>query len=148
DLMLGMYCPRSGSIKLHVSAPRLQRFTRLANFLKGECQVVVSVGVGLSQLNCSLVSCDGLLHTPNLVEYIAKIEISQRIAWVDLDRRAIVFLGVSIFLPVVVKSPEIDVSSGVIRIHIENLQIDGNGLVLRARLLFESDSTGKQLSNV
>src|ERR1700682_6777030 len=61
DLMFGVYGPGAGGVELHVGAPVLQRLARLADLLVGQCDVVVRVGVGGSELNRGLISVDGFL---------------------------------------------------------------------------------------
>src|SRR6202521_3589174 len=73
DLMFGVYGPGAGGVELHVGAPVLQRLARLADLLVGQCDVVVRVGVGGSELNRGLISVDGFLDASGLAENVVQV---------------------------------------------------------------------------
>jgi len=98
DLMFGVYRPRARRVEFHVRTPVLQRFARLAPLLIGQGKVVVRVGVGRRQLNRGLISVDRFFHPPCLIQHIAQVEIGQRVARIDLDRRTVVPFRKRVFL--------------------------------------------------
>src|SRR6202521_4870308 len=73
DLMFGVYGAGAGGVELHVGAPVLQRLARLADLLVGQCDVVVRVGVGGSELNRGLISVDGFLDASGLAENVVQV---------------------------------------------------------------------------
>jgi hypothetical protein len=88
------------------------------------------------------------VDTPGLVEHIAEIEVRQRIARIGFDGRAIVLFGQSVFLAIVVKRSQIDMSRGVGRIAFQNFQVGRDSFRVRVRVLFERNAAGEQLRNV
>src|SRR5712692_1880941 len=148
DLMFGMDGPGTGGVELHVGAPVLQRLARLAHLLVGQRDVVVRVSIGGRELNRGLIGVDGFLDASGFVEHVAQVEMGERVAWIDLDRRAVVLFGERVFLTVVIESAQIDVRRGVHGIHIENLHIDNDRLALRGGIFFQRDPTRKQVGNV
>src|ERR1700675_2310630 len=121
DLMFGVHGPGAGGVKLHVGTPVLQRLARLAYLLIGQCDVVVRVGVGGRELNRGLIRVDSFFDASGFVEYVAQVEIGERVAGIDLNRRTVVPFGERVFLAVVVQRAQIDVRGGVNGIHFENL---------------------------
>src|SRR6266446_6986845 len=148
DLMFGVDGPGTGGVELHVGAPVLQRLARLAYLLVGQRDVVVRVSVGGRELNRGLISFDGFLDASGFVEDVAQIEVGERVTWIDLDGRAVVLLGERVVLTVVIERAQIDMRGGVHGIHIENLHIDNDRLVLRGGIFFQRDPARKQVGNV
>ena len=140
--------PRSGGVELDVGAPMLECLARLANFFVGEGDVVVRVGVGGRELDGGLVGGNGFLHPSGFVEHVPQVEVGEGIAGIDLDGRAVVLLGEQVFLPVVVERAQVDVRGGVIGIHVQNLQVNGDGFALGRGVFFEHDAAGKQVGDV
>src|SRR5579862_1042370 len=89
DLAAGMYGPGTGRVELDIGLPVLERLAGFADFLVGERQIVVGVGVGGSELQSSPVGKNSFLHTASLVEHVAEIEISERVARVGFNSVAV-----------------------------------------------------------
>ena len=148
DLMFGVDRPRPGGVELYVSAPVLQRFARLAHLLVGERDVVMRVRISGRELNGGLVSVDCFLDASGLVEHVAQVEIGERVARIDLNRRTVMPFGERVFLTVVVERTQVDVRGGMHGIHVENLQVSCDRLALRGGIFFQHDPARKQVGNV
>ena len=53
------------------------------------------------------------MNSSGLVEHIAEVEMSEGVAGIGFDGGAVVFLGESVFLTVVVKRTDVDVGGGM-----------------------------------
>src|ERR1017187_4028694 len=93
DLAAGVYCPRAAGVELDVGLPVSERLARFADLFVGQRQIVVGVGVGGSQLQGGLVRKNSFLHAAGLVEHVAEIEVSERVARVGFNGLAVVFFG-------------------------------------------------------
>ena len=85
----------------------------LSHLLISQCEVVMRVGVGGSQLNRNLVSLHRFLHPSSFVEHVAQVEIGERITGSGFDGAAVVLFRMAEFLPVVIQRAQIDMRRGV-----------------------------------
>ena len=103
-LSAGMHSPRTLGIQFQVGPPMLDREARLPGALIGERQVVVGIGVGGRKLQGRLIGSDCLYKALCLIQHVAKVEVSQRIAWIRLNSLTVVLFGQFVLRLVVVQS--------------------------------------------
>src|SRR5215470_2950897 len=108
----------------------------------------MSVGVRRRQLKSSLVGLDRFLNASRLIEHIAQIEMSERIARVCFNRSTIVLLGQPVFLPVVIQRAEIDMSCRMARLALKYLEVDGNRFRVSSLVLLERNAAREQFRHI
>src|SRR6266567_1503695 len=148
DLGAGMHRPRPGGVQLYISLPVLERLARLLHFFVSQSQIVVGICIGRSQLQCAQVSLDRVRHAAGFVEHVAKVEVGQSIARINVDGFAIVVFGGVVLLAIVVKGPQIDVSGGVLRIKFQHTLINRDRLQLVSRVFLQANPAGEKLGYI
>src|SRR5580692_7239760 len=143
-----MHSPWARVVQLEVSLPVLQRLARFSLTLAGQGEVVVRVGVSGRQLDGGSISGDCILNIAGFVEYVAQIEVGERIARVGSNSSAIMLLGGSEILAVVIQSSQVDMSCGVLRLDLQHAKIGADRLVMSRRMLFHGDAVAKELSDI
>src|SRR5215469_14497841 len=103
DLVSGVDGPGAGGVELGIGLPVTESFARLAGFFESQSQIVVGVGVGWRQGNGSLVSTDSVGKAAGLIQHVAQIKVSQRVAGIYFYGFAIVALRQQVVLAVVVE---------------------------------------------
>src|SRR5271154_2036737 len=104
NLIAGVHRPGTGGVEFDIRLPVLQSLARLARFFVGERKVVVRVCVGGSKQDRRLVSLDGFLYAPSLVENVAQVEIGERVAGIGMQGCAIMLFREREILAIVVQS--------------------------------------------
>src|SRR3984957_9146468 len=148
NLITRMHRPRPRRIQLHIRPPVLQSLTRLANFLIGQRDVVMSIAVSGRELQRRVVSLDCLSDASSLIQHIAQIEISQSVARIDRNRGAVMLLRQSVILPVVMQRAQVDMRRRVLGIQLQNPLISRNRLSLRMRIFFKRDALRENPSHI
>src|SRR5580692_2198945 len=93
DLGAGMLGPGAGAVELDIGMPVMEGFSALALALIGQGQVVMRIRVAGGENNRLTVGGDRFVQTLQFIEYVAKIEEGQDVAWVNLGGAAIELLG-------------------------------------------------------
>ena len=60
-----------------------------------------------------MIGANRVRQAAGFVEHVAEIEISQRIAWIDLDGFAVEALSLRVIMAIVKKRAQVDIGSGV-----------------------------------
>src|SRR2546428_1243590 len=108
----------------------------------------MGIGVGGGKLQCGVISLNGFSHAAGFVEYVAKVKICQGIPRINFNCSPVMLLCQRVFLPVVVKRAQVDVSGGVIGIKLQHALVGLNRKGMLAGIFLQSDPTGKQFSNI
>src|SRR5437867_797707 len=148
NLIAGVNRPRTSRVQLDVRPPVLKGLAWLFDFLIGQRNVVVRVGVCGRELECRVVCLNGVDHAASFIEHITEIKIGQRIASIDLDGATVMLLSRNVVLAVVVKRPHIYVGSGMVWVELQNALVSGNGLSVVIWVFLQRNPARKKLGDV
>ena len=121
----------------------LERLAGFADFFEGQREIVVSVGIGGSELQGRLVGLNRFLHAPGLIEHIAEVEIRKGVARIGFNRLAVMLFREREILTVVIERAQIDVRRRMRWLKLEHLMIGGNRFGLRVGIFFQRDAARK-----